>query len=122
MFLSNDGTYKTISTDVPIQKLTVRDYDELTLQPNIYYELSCEDLTPVCSFVINFASSSNTNVINQYVFQIDLTAVPGGATLTMPSVKWSNGIAPTFEPAIYQISIINGLATWQKFVTTNTGQ
>ena len=84
-----------------------------TLNPFTYYVCS----TALSSLVISGLNApKDTNLIGSYI--IEFKPSTSSMTLTLPtSVKWMNGSKPSsFDTsATYQISIVNNLATYQKF-------
>lgn len=90
------------------KKLTTYASSSMTLSPNIYYR---NTITSLSSLTITLGSVSNSNIINEYF--VEFTTSSAGTTVSLPtSVKWMNGVAPTFEASTtYQISIVNNLGT-----------
>lgn len=85
----------------------------ITLSPNIYFR---NTNTSLSNLTINLGSGGlNNTIINEYF--IEFTTSPNGTTVSLPAtIKWMNGVIPTFEPSTtYQISIVNNLGTWVKF-------
>jgi hypothetical protein len=61
--------------------------------------------------VIHLSGKINANVANEYIFQFASGEVPTVLTITH-SIKWNSSEPPIFEAnKIYQISILNDLAT-----------
>lgn len=115
-FLSDDGTYKTISGGGPSSGSSA--YSEVnhgtsdttfTLTPNTFHiwdEVSALTLT---------LGSETSGVANEYLFQF--TSGSTATALTLPDdIKWANDSAPTIaENKIYQVSILKGLASVLEF-------
>ena len=82
----------------------------ITLAPNVYFRHVGETL-PTLTITLGGSSSDKE-------YFIEFTINSAGATVSLPAtIKWMNGVAPTFEPgATYQISIVNNLGTWMKFI------
>lgn len=54
------------------------------------------------------------NVAKEYVFQF--VSGSTATTLIMPPTLWANGNVPVIKPrTVYQISVLNGLATVLEF-------
>lgn len=72
------------------------------IQPNVFYIWG-----EVASLDITLASPSDTNTVNEYMFQF--VSGEAAATLTLPdSVKWAE--QPLIEPnSTYQVSIVNNI-------------
>lgn len=64
--------------------------------------------------------AETTGVANEYIFQFTSGSEP--TSLILPDdIKWANDNTPTIsENMIYQISILNGLATYLEFDNSNT--
>lgn len=94
------------------KKLTTSTSSSMTLSPNIYYRNTSTSLS---SLTITLGSVSNSNILNEYF--VEFTTRSSGTTISLPSsIKWANGVAPTFENGkTYQISIVNNLGTYIKF-------
>lgn len=111
-FLSDDGTYKTISSSSGGSGA----YSEVnhgtsdttfTLTPNTFH---------VWDEVVNLTltlGSETTGVANEYLFQFTSGSEP--TTLSLPDdIKWANELV--IEPnMIYQVSILKGLASVLEF-------
>ena len=84
----------------------------MSLQPNIYYRNTSTSLS---TLTITLASASDSSILNEYF--VEFTTRSSGTTISLPSsVKWANGITPTFESGCtYQISIINNLGVCTQF-------
>lgn len=79
----------------------------ISIDPNIYYRLTSAQ----ASLTISLNSPSNTNIMNEYFIEF-----PCGGSVTLPTLTWVNGTAPTFESGkTYQISIVNNLALCASF-------
>lgn len=121
-FLSNDGTYKTISSGGSSSGGSGA-YAEVnhgtsdttfTLTPNTFHvwdEVSSLTLT---------LGSETSGVANEYLFQFNSGAT--ATVLTLPDdIKWANDTAPTIiENMIYQVSILKGLASVLEFSNAPT--
>ena len=107
-------TYKTINgtsvvgsgnidTHYPISSSTA---SALTIQPNTYYKWSGSSL--------NVTLGSTDANLCEFVIEL---APSGTPSITFPSsVKWANGIAPTFASGkTYIVSIINNLGVYAAF-------
>lgn len=112
-----DGVSKTPSSGVVDlgyvnKKLTTSTSSSMTLSPNIYYRNTSTSLS---SLTITLGSVSNSNILNEYF--VEFTTRSSGTTVSLPSsIKWANGVTPTFENGkTYQISIVNNLGTCVKF-------
>lgn len=119
-FLSNDGTYKTISGGGGSSSGSGA-YSEVnhgtsdttfTLTPNTFHvwdEVSALTLT---------LGSETSGVANEFLFQF--TSGATATSLTLPDdIKWANDSAPTIaENMIYQVSILKGLASVLEFKNT----
>ena len=94
------------------KKLTTSTSSSMTLSPNIYYR---NTNTSLSSLTITLGSISNSNILNEYF--VEFTTRDAGTTVSLPSsIKWANGVTPTFENGkTYQISIVNNLGTCVKF-------
>ena len=94
------------------KKLTTSTSSSMTLSPNIYYR---NTNTSLSSLTITLGSVSNSNILNEYF--VEFTTRSSGTTVSLPSsIKWANGVTPTFENGkTYQISIVNNLGTCVKF-------
>ena len=94
------------------KKLTTSTSSSMTLSPNIYYRNTSTSLS---SLTITLGSVSNSNILNEYF--VEFTTRSSGTTVSLPSsIKWANGVTPTFENGkTYQISIVNNLGTCVKF-------
>lgn len=112
-----DGVSKTPSSGVVDlgyvnKKLTTSTSSAMTLSPNIYYR---NTNTSISRLSITLGVGSNSNIINEYF--VEFTTSSSGTTVLLPaSIKWANGVTPTFENGkTYQISIVNNLGTCVKF-------
>ena len=112
-----DGVSKTPSSGVVDlgyvnKQLSTTTSSSMTLSPNIYYRNTSTSLS---SLTITLGSVSNSNILNEYF--VEFTTRDAGTTVSLPSsIKWANGVAPTFENGkTYQISIVNNLGTCVKF-------
>ena len=85
----------------------------MLLLPNKYYRNTS---TSLASLTITLDSAANGSILNEYF--IEFTISSSGTTVSFPStIKWVNGTAPTFEAGCtYQVSIVNNLGTYIKFV------
>lgn len=94
------------------KQLSTSTSSSMTLSPNIYYR---NTNTSLSSLTITLGSVSNSNILNEYF--VEFTTRSSGTTVSLPSsIKWANGVAPTFENGkTYQISIVNNLGTCVKF-------
>ena len=143
-FLSDDGTYKTISsgssggsidtsnfvTSIKIDNVSKTPSNgvvdlgyinkKLTTSTSSSMTLSPNvyyrnTSTSLSSLTITLGSVSNSNIINEYF--VEFTTRSSGTSVSLPSgIKWMNGVTPTFDAGTtYQISIVNNLGTWVKF-------
>lgn len=94
------------------KQLSTSTSSSMTLSPNIYYR---NTNTSLSSLTITLGSVSNSNILNEYF--VEFTTRSSGTTISLPSsIKWANGVTPTFESGkTYQISIVNNLGTYIKF-------
>lgn len=94
------------------KQLSTSTSSSMTLSPNIYYRNTSTSLS---TLTITLGSVSNSNILNEYF--VEFTTRSTGTTVSLPSsVKWANGVTPTFENGkTYQISIVNNLGTCVKF-------
>ena len=94
------------------KQLVTSTSSSMTLSPNIYYR---NTNTSLSSLTITLGSISNSNILNEYF--VEFTTRSSGTTISLPSsIKWANGVTPTFESGkTYQISIVNNLGTYIKF-------
>ena len=94
------------------KQLSTSTSSSMTLTSNIYYR---NTNTSLSSLTITLGSVFNSNIINEYF--VEFTTSSSGTTISLPSsIKWANGVTPTFENGkTYQISIINNLGTCIKF-------
>ena len=94
------------------KQLSTSTSSSMTLSPNIYYRNTSTSLS---TLTITLGSVSNSNILNEYF--VEFTTRSSGTTVSLPSsVKWANGVTPTFENGkTYQISIVNNLGTCVKF-------
>jgi hypothetical protein len=94
------------------KQLSTSTSSSMTLSPNIYYRNTSTSLS---SLTITLGSVSNSNILNEYF--VEFTTRSSGTTVSLPSsIKWANGVTPTFENGkTYQISIVNNLGTCVKF-------
>ena len=94
------------------KQLSTSTSSSMTLSPNIYYRNTSTSLS---ALTITLGSVSNSNILNEYF--VEFTTRSSGTTVSLPSsVKWANGVAPTFENGkTYQISIVNNLGVCVKF-------
>ena len=85
-----------------------------TLTPNTFHVWD-----EVASLTLTLGSET-AGVANEYVFQF--TSGSTATSLTLPDdIKWANDSAPTIaENMIYQISVLNGLATALEFSNKKT--
>jgi hypothetical protein len=99
-------------TDLVNRQLVIATSSSMTLSPNTYYRNTSTSLS---SLTIKLASTSNSNIINEYF--VEFTTRSTGTTVSLPSgIKWANGETPTFEAGTtYQISIVNNLGVVTKF-------
>lgn len=83
----------------------------ITLTSNVYYKKT----NVSNSLTITFASESDTTIMNEYF--IEFTTASTGTSVTLPNtVKWIDGVIPTFENnCTYQISVVNNLGICSKF-------
>ena len=101
-----DGNLK-----VGVKQITTTTASTITLSPNVYYKK-----TNISSAItITFAPESDTTIMNEYF--IEFTTASTGTSVTLPNtVKWIDGITPTFENnCTYQISVVNNLGICSKF-------
>lgn len=94
------------------KQLSTSTSSSMTLSPNIYYRNTSTSLS---TLTITLGSVSNSNILNEYF--VEFTTRSSGTTISLPSsIKWANGVTPTFENGkTYQISIVNNLGTCVKF-------
>lgn len=94
------------------KQLSTSTSSSMTLSPNIYYR---NTNTSLSTLTITLGSVSNSNILNEYF--VEFTTRSSGTTISLPSsIKWANGVTPTFENGkTYQISIVNNLGTCVKF-------
>jgi hypothetical protein len=94
------------------KKLTTSTSSSMTLSPNVYYRNTSTSLS---SLTITLGSVSNSNIINEYF--VEFTTRSAGTTISFPSsVKWVDGITPTWEAGCtYHVSIVNNLGVVVKF-------
>ena len=94
------------------KQLSTSTSSSMTLTSNIYYR---NTNTSLSSLTITLGSVFNSNIINEYF--VEFTTSSSGTTISLPSsIKWANGVTPTFENGkTYQISIVNNLGTCVKF-------
>ena len=89
---------------------------EVELQPNVFYHI---ELTPgLEEMAITLAPSTNYEIVNEYVFQIDASwAVVGDMVLSFPAgIIWKDGDIPTLQEAeCLVVSIVNNLGVYAKF-------
>lgn len=115
-FLSNDGTYKTISGGGSSSGSGA--YAEVNhgtsdttfaLTPNTFHVWD-----EVASLTLTLGSETS-GVANEFLFQF--TSGATATSLTLPDdIKWANDAPLTIaENMIYQISVLNGLATALEF-------
>ena len=96
-----------------IQKPVIKINDNtVSISPNIYYIIE----VVFDSLLINLEPPTNDELLNEYV--IEFTTSENNTQISLPnSIKWSGGNIPVFENnTTYQISIINNLGIWVKFV------
>ena len=94
------------------KQLSTSTSSSMTLSPNVYYRNTS---TSLASLTITLGSVSNSNIMNEYF--VEFTTRSSGTTVSFPSsVKWVDGIAPTWEAGYtYQVSIVNNLGVVVKF-------
>ena len=94
------------------KQLSTSTSSSMTLSPNVYYR---NTNTSLSTLTITLGSVSNSNIINEYF--VEFTTRNAGTTISLPStIKWANGVQPTFNPGCtYQVSIVNNLGTYIKF-------
>lgn len=94
------------------KQLSTSTASSMTILPNVYYR---NTNTTLSSLTVSLATAPNINILNEYF--VEFTTRSAGTTISFPSsVKWANGIQPTFEPGYtYQVSIVNNLGTCIKF-------
>lgn len=82
----------------------------VSIDPNKYYRLT----TAQSSLTITLNTPADNTILNEYFIEF-----PCGGSVSLPSgLIWANGKAPEFESgATYQISIVNNLAIFTKFVS-----
>lgn len=117
-FLSDDGTYKSISSSAayPILNSGATGSIRIALQPNKMYVFGELTNLGISSFI-----AGDSTVVNEYVFQF--TSGATATTLTLPSdIKWANDVPLVIESnMIYQISVLNNCATSLAFSSLNKG-
>ena len=113
----NDANVKAIETsdlqidDISVNRQIINTTDtDITLINNNYYKKT--DISS--NITINLEPVENNTVTN---YCIEFTTSSSGTTVVLPStIKWLNGIAPTFENNYtYQISVVNNLGVCAKF-------
>lgn len=74
--------------------------------PNIFHVWGV-----VSSLFINLSTNGvDATYGNEYIFEFQCGST--ATTLTLPNIKWANGVAPNLEPnTTYQISILNNCGT-----------
>lgn len=94
------------------KQLSTSTSSTMTLSPNVYYRNTSTSLS---SLTITLGSVSNSNIINEYF--VEFTTRSAGTTISFPSsVKWVDGITPTWESGCtYHVSIVNNLGVVVKF-------
>lgn len=116
-FLSDDGTYKEISSNSSSSGA----YSEVnhgtsdttfTLTPNTFHVWD-----EVTTLDLSFGEETE-GIANEFLFQF--TSGSTATTLTLPdTIKWANNEVPTIEAnMIYQVSILKGLASVLVFDNT----
>ena len=112
-----NGTTKSPSSGVVDlgyvnKQLSTTTSSSMTLSPNIYYRNTSTSLS---TLTITLGGTTNNDIINEYF--VEFTTRDAGTTISLPSsIKWANGVTPTFENGkTYQISIVNNLGTCVKF-------
>lgn len=117
-FLSDDGTYKTISGGGGSSSGGSGAYSEVnhgtsdttfTLTPNTFHVWD-----EVANLTLTLGSETS-GVANEFLFQF--TSGATATTLTLPDdIKWANDSSPTIaENMIYQVSILKGMASVLEF-------
>ena len=98
-----------IKTNKPLQTSTST---SMSLTPNVYYR---NTNTNLATLTITLGSVTDSTILNEYL--VEFTTRSAGTTVQLPSsVKWVNGVTPTFEASTtYQISIVNNLGVVSKF-------
>jgi hypothetical protein len=83
----------------------------IILTSNVYYKKT----NVSNSLTIVFDDESDTTIMNEYF--IEFTTASTGTSVTLPNtVKWIDGVIPTFENnCTYQISVVNNLGICSKF-------
>ena len=94
------------------KQLSTSTSSSMTLSPNVYYR---NTNTSLSSLTITLGGVSNSNIINEYF--VEFTTRSSGTTVSFPSsVKWVDGITPTWEAGYtYHVSIVNNLGVVVKF-------
>lgn len=94
------------------KQLSTTTSSSMTLSPNVYYRNTSTSLS---TLTITLGGTTNNDIINEYF--VEFTTSSSGTTISLPSsIKWANGVTPTFESGkTYQISIVNNLGTCVKF-------
>ena len=94
------------------KQLSTSTSSSMTLSPNVYYRNTSTSLS---TLTITFGSVTNSNIMNEYF--VEFTTRSSGTTVSFPSsVKWADGVTPTWEAGCtYQVSIINSLGVVTKF-------
>lgn len=96
---------------VGVKQIITTTASTITLTPNAYYKKT----NVSNSLIITFGTESDTTIMNE--FFIEFTTASTGTTVTLPNtVKWIDGVTPTFENnCTYQISVVNNLGICSKF-------
>lgn len=122
VYQKNDNWEKLYNTELETIKTQLNDLlnskkiitsnsSEMELTPNRYYINTSNYLY---SLTITLGEITDPSIVNEYF--IEFTTY-NNTTISLPaSIKWQNGIVPTFEAnTTYQISIINNLGIVTSF-------
>ena len=115
---SNIGKVEA-SVNAKADKMPIESYSSWNgLKPNVY---TTYIISSTGSTTITFADITDAPTYNEYIIEIRCVSTPSSVVFKGPNntevtIKWANGMAPTFEEGMtYLISIAKGFGVYSMF-------
>ena len=115
---SNIGKVEALA-NAKADKMPIESYSSWNgLKPNVY---TTYIISSTGSTTITFADITDAPTYNEYIIEIRCVSTPSSVVFKGPNntevtIKWANGMAPTFEEGMtYLISIANGFGVYSIF-------
>lgn len=118
--LAGDLDKTKTTAESKADKITISPNNSATeLLPNVY---TIQSINSTDSLVIRLAAIADTTIYNEYILELKCLKTPSNVAFdnpdgTVATIKWANGIPPTFEAGnTYIVSIVNGFGLYTQFL------